>query len=348
MKKIVSILTILAIFSLLIFSTSVNAASLDAIDIAPTKTKVKPGENVTLNVEFGEELGAYTVHVSYDNNIFEYVSAEGGTANDTGTKVIVTFHDTTGGTNPRSNMSVTFKAKDDITTSNPTELTTTLEGLSNPDASISYDDITTPIVKNITVEPEYVDYTLDLQKVGEIIKGQEIPMTVSYSSPMGHYYEHARLVAEATTPAGAEVRLLATDNAGLEHDIIDNGWGDAQGFKIGGKDVSQVLQARGIFSDVGDYKVTLKLIDRDNSDSVIAEETFSFTAVEKATPPEAENGGENKPEQKPEVPEKPEEPTEEETKMPTTMPKTGTNIYVSAGACLMTLVGAYVYYNKKK
>ena len=334
MKKIVSILTILAIFSLLIFSTSVNAASLDAINIAPTKTKVKPGENVTLNVEFGEELGAYTVHVSYDNNIFEYVSAEGGTANDTGTKVIVTFHDTTGGTNPRSNMSVTFKAKD--------ELTTTLEGLSNPDASISYDDITTPIVKNITVEPEYVDYTLDLQKVGEIIKGQEIPMTVSYSSPMGHYYEHARLVAEATTPTGAEVRLLATDNAGLEHDIIDNGWGDAQGFKIGGKDVSQVLQARGIFSDVGDYKITLKLIDRDNSDSVIAEETFSFTAVEKATPPEAENGGENKPEQKPE------EPTEEETKMPTTMPKTGTNIYVSASVVLMTLVGAYVYYNKKK
>ena len=89
MKKIVSILSIIAIISLLIFSTSVNAASLDAINIAPTKTKVKPGENVTLNVEFGEELGAYTVNVSYDNNIFEYVSAEGGTANDTGTKVMI-------------------------------------------------------------------------------------------------------------------------------------------------------------------------------------------------------------------------------------------------------------------
>lgn len=341
MKKIVSILTILAMFSLLIFSTNVNAASLDAIDIAPTKTKVKPGENVTLNVEFGEELGAYTVHVSYDNNIFEYVSAEGGTANDTGSKVIVTFHDTTGGTNPRSNMSVTFKAKDDITTSNPTELTTTLEGLSNPDASVTYDDITTPIVKNITVEPEYVNYSLNLQKAGEIVKGQEIPMVLSYSSPMGHYYEHARLVAEATTPANAEVRLLATDNAGLEHDIIDNGWGDAQGYKIGGKDVSQVLQARGIFSDAGDYKITLKLIDRDNSDSVIAEETFSFTALETATPPTTENGGETKPEE-------PTKPAEEETKKPTTMPKTGNNIYASAGVILMALAGAYVYYNKKK
>lgn len=341
MKKIVSILTILAMFSLLIFSTSVNAASLDAIDIAPTKTKVKPGENVTLNVEFGEELGAYTVHISYDNNIFEYVSAEGGTANNTGSKVIVTFHDTTGGTNPRSNMSVTFKAKDDITTSNPTELTTTLEGLSNPDASVTYDDITTPIVKNITVEPEYVNYSLNLQKAGEIVKGQEVPMVLSYSSPMGHYYEHARLVAEATTPTGAEVRLLATDDAGLEHDIIDSGWGDAQGYKIGGKDVSQVLQARGIFSDAGDYKITLKLIDRDNSDSVIAEETFSFTALETATPPATENGGETKPEE-------PAKPAEEETKKPTTMPKTGNNIYVSAGAVLMTLVGAYVYYNKKK
>ena len=45
MKKIVSILTIIAIISLLIFSTNVNAASLDAINIAPTKTKVKQGLN---------------------------------------------------------------------------------------------------------------------------------------------------------------------------------------------------------------------------------------------------------------------------------------------------------------
>ena len=178
-----------------------------------------------------------------------------------------------------------FKAKADITTSNPTEFTVTAEGLANADASVTFDDITIPIVKNVTVEPQYVDYTLKLEHTGNIIKGKENQMTLSYSSSMGRYYEHARLVAEATSPAGATVRLLATDKSRLEHDIIQSGWGDAQGYKIGGKDVSQVLQVRGIFSEVGDYTITLKLIDRDNSDSVIAQETFNFTAQEETTTP---------------------------------------------------------------
>ena len=49
-------------------------------------------------------------------------------------------------------MSVTFRAKPDITTSNPTEFTITGEGLSNSDASVTFDDITIPIVKNVTVD----------------------------------------------------------------------------------------------------------------------------------------------------------------------------------------------------
>ena len=82
-------------------------------------------------------------------------------------------------------------------------------------------------------------------------------MNLSYTSPMGRYYEHARLVAEATSPTGANVQLLATDQSNLEYDIIQSGWGDAQGSKIGGKDVSQVLQTRAIFSEQGDYTITL-------------------------------------------------------------------------------------------
>ena len=101
-------------------------------------------------------------------------------------------------------------------------------------------------------------------------------MTLSYSSPMGRYYEHARLIAEATTPEGATVQLLATDQQQMEHDIIQSGWGDAQGYKIGGKDVLQQLKTRGIFSENGNYTITLKLIDRDNSDQVIAQKNFSF------------------------------------------------------------------------
>ena len=264
MKKILSTIAIIAILTLLIFTGNTYAAALDTIDVSTDKTTVRPGEEVKVTIQFGQDLGAYTFDVSYDKNIFEYVSAEGGTANDTTTKVRVVYHDSTGGSNPRTNMSVTFKAKADITKSNPTEFTVTAEGLANADASVTYDDIAIPIVKNVTVEPQYVDYTLKLEHTGNIIKGKENQMTLSYSSPMGRYYEHARLIAEATTPQGATVRLLATDKSRLEHDIIQSGWGDAQGYKIGGKDVSQVLQVRGIFSEIGDYTITLKLIDRDN------------------------------------------------------------------------------------
>lgn len=338
MKKILNLVIGIAIISLLIFTGSSYAATLDAINVETNKTTVRPGEEVIVTVNFGANLGAYTVNVSYDDNIFEYVNAEGGTANDTGDKVIVVYHDTAGGTNTRTTMNVTFKAKDDITTSNPTEFTITAEGLSGSTPTDTFDDITTPIVKNVTVEPEYINYTLKLEHTGDIIKGQEIPITLSYSSPMGHYYEHARLIAEATAPTGATVKLLATDKARLEHDIIQSGWGDAQGFKIGGKDVSQILQVRGIFSEVGDYAITLKLIDRDNSDQVIAQETFNFNAKETAqiepTNPE------------PSQVQKPTQVSKEET--PTKLPKTGSNIYMPIIIVLIALIGGYAYFTKRK
>ncbi len=269
-----------------------------------------------------------------------------GTANDTSDKVRVIYYDSTGGSNPRTNMSVTFRAKADITTSNPTEFTITAEGLANADASVTFDDITTPIVKNVTVEPQYVDYALKLEHTGDIIKEEEKAMTLSYSSPMGRYYEHARLIAEATTPAGATAQLLANDSADLEHDIIQSGWGDAQGYKIGGKDVSQVLQTRAIFSEVGNYTITLKLIDRDNSDNVIAEQAFPFTVVEaptQTTPPD--NAGTTTPEPTPDK-EQVEEVKPDE--MPKKLPKTGSNIYIPVIIVLMALVSSFIYYNKKK
>ena len=101
---------------------------------------------------------------------------------------------------------------------------------------------------------------------------------------MGRYYEHARLIAEATTPVDASVKLTGTAaDTQTTQDIIQSGWGDPQGYKIGGKDVSQVLNVKGLFSDKGEYTVTLKLIDRDNSDTVIAQKEFKFTVNEKQT-----------------------------------------------------------------
>lgn len=349
MKKMISIFAIVTFLTVLIFTGNSYAAALDTIDVQTDKTTVRPGEEVKVTVQFGQDLGKYTFNVAYDNNIFDYVSAEGGTAsdttvNDTTSKVQVAYDDTANGTSPKTNMSVTFRAKADLTTSNPTEFTITADDLANADGTTQFDAITTPIVKNVTVEPVYVDYTLKLEHTGEIIKEEEKAMTLSYSSPMGRYYEHARLIAEATTPAGATVQLLATDQASLEHDIIQSGWGDAQGYKIGGKDVSQVLQTKAIFNQAGDYTITLKLIDRDNSDQVIVEKAFPFTVLEEATPvtPVVPERTEPTTPEEPEV----EEVNPEET--PKKLPKTGSNLYIPVIVVLIALISSYVYFNKKK
>ena len=343
MKKTISLIITTLIIVTLLLTVKSYAASLDTVKFDVNKTVVRPGEEVKVTIDFGKQLGAYTVDVNYDNNIFEYVSVDGGTANDTTDKVKVTFHDATGGTNPRESMSIIFKAKEGITTSNPTELTATAEGLANADASETYDDITTPLVKNLTVEPEYKDYQITLEHTGNIEKDVEKDMKLTYSSAMGRYYEHARLIAEATTPKDASVKLLATDGVTkAETDIIQSGWGDPQGYKIGGKDVSQVLNVRALFTEVGEYSITLKLIDRDNSDTVIAQESFEYKVSEKEiTPPEEEKPEQTTPETKPS-----ETVKKEET--PSKLPKTGYNEYVIMSIALFSVIGLGVYINKKK
>ena len=156
-------------------------------------------------------------------------------------------------------------------------------------------------------------------------------------------------------PSGANVQLLATDQSNLEHDIIQSGWGDAQGSKIGGKDVSQVLQTKAIFSEEGNYKITLKLIDRDNSDTVIAEKEFDFSVLAEQTQTPNPTPTPN-----PNPIEKPTDTPTEETpnnnqgaedkinETPKILPKTGTNLYVPIAVILIALISAYIFFNIKK
>lgn len=350
MKKIVSIF-ILAILLILSFSVESFAVVLDKVNVTTDKTTVNPGDNVTLTVNFGEDLGAYTVNVAYDKSVLEYVSSVGGTANDSTEIVKVVYFDQTGGQTPRNNMSVTFKAKDGIVTSNPTELTVTLQGMSNNDASITFDDITIPIVKNVMVEPEYSDYSLKLQHDGVIKPNEEKDMKISYSSSMGRHYDKARLVATAKTPEGATVQLIGIDEAGLKHDIIQSGWGDAQGFSIGGKDYSQVLNVKGLFDKSGVYAVTLKLIDRANSDKVIAENTFNLTVENTQSSvtqtPTDSVGAVTNPPAKQETKNEAVQNTNTNTTTPKKLPKTGTNIYIPIMVGIVILLGAFIINNRR-
>ena len=283
MKKIISIVTILAVLLLSIFSINAYADTLDTIEITTDKATVHPGEDITINIDFGQDMGSYTADIAYDNNLLEFVSAEGGTENDNGTRIRVYFFDSSGGSNPRKTMSVTFKAKDEIITSNPTQLSVTFEGLANPDASVNYDDIAIPVTKDIIVEPVYTDYDFSLNYAGDIKVNEEKDMTLTLSSSMGKNYEHTRIITEVTTPEDGTVKLLATDNQDLEHDIIQSGWGDVAGDSIGGKDVKKEVNMRGTFSKAGKYTITFKLIDRDDSDNVITFKTFSLDVKEETT-----------------------------------------------------------------
>lgn len=298
-KKILSILVILA-FLFFTFQISSNAASipLNSLDVTVSETKIRPGENVTVNINFGTDLGAYTFDVAYDNNIFEYVSSEGGTENDDGTRVRVTFYDSTGGTSPRTSMSVTFKAKDSIVTTNPTDFSVTGEGLANADASQEYDDITSPVKKSVTVEPDYKDYTISLNYSGNIMINEAKDMELVTKSAMGKNYDNLKLTAEVVSKPSddATVKLIATTKTRQEVDLIQEAWGGVDGYALGGKDVEQILEIAGTFSTEGNYKIKFSILDKDSGDAEIATRTVDVTAKSQATVDEGnkdENTGDN-------------------------------------------------------
>lgn len=153
MKNIVKIISVFLVLFLCAFSTNIFAAALGNFAVNTSNSTVTSGENVTVTASFGQGLGSYTVDFAYNNNLFEYVSATGGTADDNGTRVRVYFYDQAGGSEPRSSVSATFKAKT-VTTATSGNFSITASGLSTVETTVvSYDDITTPVVKTVTVEP---------------------------------------------------------------------------------------------------------------------------------------------------------------------------------------------------
>lgn len=336
MKKSFYIFISILFLVFTIFMTSfVFAATLDDVTIDVNKTKVEPGQEITVTTNFGKSLGAYTIDVAYDDAIFDYVRSEGGTENDNGTRVRLTYYDQTGGTNPRTSASITFKAKENITSSNQTDFAVTLEGLANANASETYDDILTPIKKEIIVEPNYADYTLSLQYTGDIQPILLKDMSLSIASTMGRNYEHARLLAEVKkAPTNGTVELFATNSQKSEVDLIKDGWGGTDGFSIGGANSLTQLQLRGAFSKVGEYTIHFKLIDKDNSDSVIVEKSFDLVVGTQDITPDDKN-------------ENTTIPGNQEENLPESLPKTGGMQYFFIILSVIILVISYYIITKK-
>ena len=125
MKKFINILLVMFILLSLAFSGTVFADTLSSFNVEVDKTNVKPNEEVTVKVNFGAELGAYTVTIDYDDDVFDLVSVDGGNESNIDGKVKVVYADSHGGANTRNSMSVKFKAKANIVASNPTEFAVT-------------------------------------------------------------------------------------------------------------------------------------------------------------------------------------------------------------------------------
>ena len=342
MKKAIKTIFIMSFLLLIVLVGKVDAASLDAIAIDTNKEIVNPGTELSLNINFGTSLGSFTFDINYDNNLLEYVSTNVGTANDNGSKVRIVFYDATGGTDPKDTLSVVFKAKEGLQTSNPTDLSITAEGLANADASVQYDDILVPIKKNIVVEPKYEDYRFNFEYTGNPIVDEEKNFKLTLLSSMGKFYDHARILAEATTPNNGNVKLVGTDEQQLEHDIIDSGWGDVSGYKIGGQ-VNQILNLRGIFDTVGQYTITFKLIDRDNSDAVLATNSFTINVEDKNVSSDDTNIGQTNPEPNEESNKTPVQEnantteTQKNEQLPAELPKTGYNYYAIFGTIILVI-----------
>ena len=116
-------------------------------------------------------------------------------------------------------------------------------------------------------------------------------------------------------------------HGGLEHDVILSGWGAPSGFGLGGS-VDVTYSFMGIFSENGEYILTLNLIDRDNSDEVIATAARTFAVGVPAIEIIPEESNITYPEEN-------------------TLPRTGINHYVYLAGILMIAVITYIVFNRK-
>ena len=129
-------------------------------------------------------------------------------------------------------------------------------------------------------------------------------MELITKSSMGRNYDHVKMQVEVTKKPSdsATVQLLAIERTRAQVDLIQDGWGEPDGYELGGKDVEQILDVQGVFSEVGEYVIKISLLDKDSSDAVIATRDFTFNVEEattggtdndETTPPENNTGDTN-------------------------------------------------------
>lgn len=283
MKKLLSIsIILLFILEVTSFATlQTPITNLNSLNITLNKEIVYPNEDIVLNIDFGQNLSEFEIDVAYDKNLFEYISVDNDAiVNDNGDILTISFPAMSSEISTLDKLNVTFKAEDDIVTTNPTDFKVTFENLKDENMR-DIANPNSPIEKELVVEPIYEDYKFNLSYDGIIYPNEEKEMTLVLKSGMGRNYSNTKIYASVLNPEGAEVKIVANDEENMEYNFLEEGWGGQTGEPIGGKNVVKEMDLRGIFSKEGNYEITFKVVDLNSSEYVIATDTFEIEVGDK-------------------------------------------------------------------
>ena len=331
---------------LLFLSIQINcfAESLENLKIDLDKNIVHPNEEVTLKIDFGRNLSEFEINIAYDRNLFTYYSANKDiNLYDNGDIASITYP-TMSTKEPVSEIEITFKAKEQIQTTNPTDLKVTIQNIKDSSSGELLENPILPIENKLIVEPIYKDYQFLLEHDDALIPNKDINMKLILKSDMGQIYKNTKIYATITNEVEGEVQMNATDLLGNDYNILKDGFGGKYGESIGGLNVSKELNLNTRFSDFGNYKVLFELRDLNNSDFVIASQTFNLKVEDEMQTLNSSNGLSSE-ELKTE--EKIESNKNEVVYKPTTLPKAGSTIYFLILPICGILILIYCIFKKK-
>lgn len=125
------------------------------------------------------------------------------------------------------------------------------------------------------------EYDFELNYTGDAVVNEEKEATVILRGTDATPYTRVRIKVDIEGPATPKV--LATDSAGVEHDIAQIGyWGPETGFAVGGT-FENNTPIKTTFTAAGTYTITLTLINLDANNAVIVSKTETIEVLEDAS-----------------------------------------------------------------
>ncbi len=125
-----------------------------------------------------------------------------------------------------------------------------------------------------------IDQTIhfDISYEGEVKVNEEKSTLIILAGENTPVHSNVRVKVDIEGPATP--KLLATDSLGTEIDIAEWGyWGPDAGFAIAGT-FSNETPVKATFTEAGSYTITLKLLDVQNGNDVLAEKAVTIQVKE--------------------------------------------------------------------